>query len=95
MFFFSNGKSLNLLALILLRLGLDILSLPRDGLKHEGSTEGLLGTENELLTWKPVLMVCTEQELWQVMHWRKNSLVSLLRMVSGDLQVWQVTYSLM
>ena len=51
--------------------------------------------DDEILTWKPVLMVCTEQELWQVMHWRKNSLVSLLRMVSGDLQVWQVTYSLM
>ena len=85
MFFFSNGKCLNLLALILLRLGFDILSLARDGLKHNGSTEGLL--EEESLTWKPVLMVCTEQELWQVIHWRKNSLVSLLRMVSGDLQV--------
>jgi hypothetical protein len=31
-------------------------------------------------------MVCTEQELWQVMHWRKNNLVSLFRMVSGDLK---------
>ena len=87
MFFFSNGKCSNLLALILLRLGLDILSLPRDGLKHKGSTEVLLETETEVLTWNPVLMVCTEQELWQVIHWRKNSLVSLLRMVSGDLQV--------
>ena len=43
--------------------------------------------ESDVQTWKPVLMVCTEQELWQVMHWRKKSLVSLLRMVSGDLQV--------
>jgi len=46
------------------------------------------------MAWKPVLMVCTEQEEWQVMHWRKKRRVSLLRMVSGDLQVWHVTYSL-
>ena len=85
MFFFSNGKFLNLLALILLRLGLDILSFPCDGLKQKGSVEGLLIFE--ILTWKPVLMVCTEQVLWQTIHWRKNSLVSLMRMVSGDLQV--------
>ena len=61
MFLFSNGKFLNLLALILLRLGLDILSFPCDGLKQKGLVEGL--RINEILTWKPVLMVCTEQVL--------------------------------
>jgi len=39
MFFFSNGNFSNLLALMLLRLGLDILSLSRDGL--EASFDGL------------------------------------------------------
>ena len=37
-------------------------------------------------TWKPVLMVCTEQEEWHCMHWRKNRRVSLFRIVSGDLE---------
>jgi len=54
----------------------------------------LMAERFPVTAWKPVLIVCTEQELWQVMHWRKNNLVSLFRMVSGDLQVWQVTYSL-
>lgn len=43
--------------------------------------------------WKPVLMVWTLQREWHDMHWRKKSLVSLARMVSGDRHVWQVTYS--
>ena len=45
--------------------------------------------------WKPVLMVCTEHLEWQDMHWRKKSRVSLFKMVSGERQVWQMTYSLM
>ena len=45
--------------------------------------------------WKPVLMLCTEHLEWQVMHWRKKRRTSLLRMVSGERQVWQNTYSLM
>jgi len=44
--------------------------------------------------WKPDLMLATEQRDPHVSHCRKNNLVSFWRMVSGDLQVWQVTYSL-
>lgn len=43
--------------------------------------------------WKPVLMEATEHLEPQVSHWRKNRRVSFCRMVSLDLQVWQVTYS--
>merc|ERR1712061_890077 len=45
--------------------------------------------------WKPVLMVCTEHLEWHDMHWRNQTLVSLLRMVSGERHVWHVTNSLM
>jgi len=44
--------------------------------------------------WKPVLIDWTEHLEWQVMHCRKKRRSSLFKMVSGDLQVWQVTYSL-
>ena len=44
--------------------------------------------------WKPVLIVWTEHLEWHVIHCKKNSRVSLFRMVSGERQVWQVTYSL-
>ena len=44
--------------------------------------------------WKPVLIVWTEHLEWHVIHCKKNNRVSLFRMVSGDRQVWQVTYSL-
>ena len=45
--------------------------------------------------WKPDLMVCTEVLDWHNIHCKKNNRPSLAKMVSGDLQVWQVTYSLM
>ena len=45
--------------------------------------------------WKPVLMVRTEHLEWQVIHWRKKSRVSLFKIVSGERQARQVTYSLM
>ncbi len=55
----------------------------------------LIADRLPVTAWKPVLIVCTEHLEWQVMHCKKKSLVSLFKMVSGDRQVWQVTYSLM
>lgn len=43
--------------------------------------------------WKPVLMLATEQREWHVSHCRKYRRVSFCRMVSGERQVWHVTYS--
>ena len=43
--------------------------------------------------WKPDLMVATEQRDWQTRHRRKCKRTSRSRIVSGDRQVWHVTYS--
>ena len=48
--------------------------------------ESLIFHDSVLVTWKPVLMVWTLQEEWQVMHCRKNKRVSLFKIVSGDLK---------
>lgn len=53
----------------------------------------LLSCARLVTAWKPDLILCTEQRDPQVSHWRKKSLVSFCKMVSGDRQVWQVTYS--
>ena len=55
----------------------------------------LLVTNTKMCTWKPDLMLATEHLDPHVSHCKKNSLVSFWRMVSGDRQVWHVTYSLM
>lgn len=43
--------------------------------------------------WKPDLMLATEQREPQVSHCRKKRRVSFCSIVSGERQVWQVTYS--
>lgn len=43
--------------------------------------------------WKPDLMLATEQVAPQFSHFKKNRRSSLTMLVSGDRQVWQVTYS--
>lgn len=45
-------------------------------------------------TWKPDFILATEHLDPQDSHCKKNNLVSFWRMVSGDRQVWHVTYSL-
>lgn len=45
--------------------------------------------------WKPDLMLATEHLEPHDSHCRKKSRVSFCRIVSGERQVWQVTYSLM
>ena len=44
--------------------------------------------------WKPDLILATEHLDPHVSHCRKNNLVSFCKIVSGDLHVWHVTYSL-
>lgn len=46
-----------------------------------------------MTAWKPDLMLATEHRDPHVSHCKKKSLVSFCNNVSGDLQVWQVTYS--
>lgn len=46
-----------------------------------------------VIAWKPDLILATEHRDPQVSHCKKNNLVSFCRIVSGDRQVWQVTYS--
>jgi hypothetical protein len=50
---------------------------------------------NEMITWKPDLMLATEQRDPHVSHCKKKRRVSFCRMVSGERHVWHVTYSLM
>lgn len=45
-------------------------------------------------TWKPDFILATEHLDPQVSHCRKNNRVSFCKIVSGDRQVWHVTYSL-
>lgn len=45
--------------------------------------------------WKPDLILATEHLEPHDSHCRKNKRVSFCKMVSGERQVWQVTYSLM
>lgn len=45
--------------------------------------------------WKPDLILATEHRDPQDSHCRKKRRVSFCKMVSGERQVWQVTYSLM
>lgn len=51
-------------------------------------------TNRRIITWKPDLMLATEHREPHVSHCKKNSLVSFWRIVSGERQVWHVTYSL-